>query len=169
MPTLIEVELSHPARDHVASVRAAGGQPDEIVVRCLVDAARHLKQIGAAFGTPHAALERQLDEVANAPSPPAVGISAHRLQAYARALRATNRAAARVAVEPRMVLRIPDTLLAGWTCAATAARQPLDHWISDALIAGPGSAIAWEASAAERGLSLGEWMWSAGGSALNLG
>ena len=122
--------------------------------------------VGQACDGEHQAekLRSYLDELARTPSPPVPG-GAARLTEFGKALRGAARrpeqgpaVAQRIAEQPRLTARAPYQALTAWRRAAIGSGQRLDKWAAGRLLRLPRARFLWEASAAERGETLAEWV-----------
>jgi hypothetical protein len=107
----------------------------------------------------------QLDELARSPSVPVPGAPI-RLMRFAAALRQLEgqqrvRVAGRADAAERDVtlgVTIPYQSVGAWRRSAIEAGQTLDFWAAERLRELPQRRVLWEATAAERGESLAEWV-----------
>jgi hypothetical protein len=108
-------------------------------------------------------LRERLDELARAPEASVPG-GAARLGAFGKALRSARSNGGPLprrplAIHPeRVCARAPYQALTAWRDAAIGERQRLDEWAAERLRRLPRGRFLWEASAAERGETLAEWV-----------
>jgi hypothetical protein len=158
LPESVVVELSAEAAQR-AEAEAAAGVPAELWLRIATETARHVDAVAVTVRLdPTEVFVLLADAAATSDSP--VPIEARRHRAYAAYLR-KPRARRRRPARLRFELALPDQMLAGWSIDAARLGETLAEYVSVRAVRAPDDAVALEAAAAERGYSLGEWIYAA--------
>jgi len=156
-----EIELRLPV-DLGVKVSASATEeriPVAVWIGLVIESTRALDQ-ARREGQRIGALDDELDQLARVPQPPVPG-AASRLAEFGRSLRDDHRRP-----EPErdlnhpgpLVARVPYPALTAWRLAAIESGQSVDDWAAAALAQLPRARYLWEASAAERGETLAEWV-----------
>jgi hypothetical protein len=154
---IIDLELADDVRARLARAAKTHGSPVAVIVVTAVEAER-----AVALVSQHTSMTREqtstlLDAAAGERlhrgiDPPAL----RRLRAYSLALLA----GADAPVQPtpsHLPLRVPYSLAAAWSIAASTEASPLEAWIIDVLGQADLGRTHWEAAAAYAGRSLESW------------
>jgi hypothetical protein len=163
--THTKIEFGAPAglARQAMEIARQEGLPDPVWVGLVIESERVIRQ---ACEDQHQAAELRgyLDRVARAPSSSVPG-AARRLTEFGKALRgARARPAQRTMLAPdlsgsaRMAALIPYQAITAWRRDAIEKAQPFEVWAAERLRLLPRDRLLWEAAAAERGETLGEWV-----------
>jgi hypothetical protein len=158
----IELELPIDLARGADELAAEEGLATTVWVALVIESERAVRR---ACGNDSQAdeLRDRLDELARTPVAPVPG-GAARLGAFGKALRGAGSDAGPlpkrpVAIHPeRLSARAPYQALTAWRDAAIGEGQRLDEWAAERLRWLPRGRFLWEASAAERGETLAEWV-----------
>jgi hypothetical protein len=154
----LPIDLAHGAHD----LAAMEGVPSAVWVALVIESERAVRQARGEDSDAEELRDR-LDELAKTPAAPVPG-GALRLGAFGKALRhagpgAGPRPGRPVTLHPqRMTARAPYQALTVWRAAAIGDGRRLDEWAAERLRPLPRGRFLWEASAAERGETLAEWV-----------
>lgn len=133
--------------------------PVAVWIGFVIESERALNQ-ARSEGQQVDALCDELDQLARVPQPPVPG-AARRLAEFGRSLRDAQQ---RPELAPdlqnpgQLVARVPYPALTAWRRAAIECGQSVDGWAAARLAGLPRVRYLWEASAAERGETLAEWV-----------
>lgn len=156
-----EIELRLPV-DLATKVLASAAEeriPVAVWIALVIESGRALDQTWRE-GWQVEALCDELDQLARVSQPPVPG-GASRLAEFGRSLRDDQR---RPKLGPeaqnpaRLVARVPNPALTAWRRAAIESGLSVDGWAAARLARLPRVRYLWEASAAERGETLAEWV-----------
>jgi hypothetical protein len=158
LPQRVLVRCAPELATRTANAAARAGLPLTLWVRIAVEASRVRDDLARLTSETPQIIEAGLDAVTGGPLPAAHGCA--ELSHYARALRSapSERPAENRSADCQPM--VPDTIKAAWTLEAARAARTLDGWIASRLDHAPSGATAWEAEAASRGLSIGEWAYN---------
>ena len=152
----MRVTLSAVAAQSARGEAQRHGIPTELWVRLAVDAARHVSYLADEAGLGIDELHAEMDQAACRRWVTQT-LHAAATHAYARRLRAgVDRPYGPAACS--LTLMLPDQLMTAWTSEAARCALSLSRWIEEMIPCSPRGAPLWDAAAAERGLSLGEWI-----------
>jgi hypothetical protein len=102
---------------------------------------------------------RQVDERRQAPNVTTMAAARH--AAYAKQIREASGSVRRRALVTRLSIPIAESMATAWSIDAAADALTLERFVNARALEAPAVATVWEASSAERGQSLGEWMFEA--------
>ena len=140
----------------VAGAAEADGVPVELWAGITIESERALRATSQDFGVDRKELEALLATAAKE-HVPIVLAHGRRLAAYSRALRRQSLGAAS-GMQVTMTALVPYHSLVAWETQAGRAGERLEVWASGLLDAIPSGRVIWEATAAQRGQTLGEWI-----------
>lgn len=160
--TSLTLELSPYAQAALARPEVSS-LPMSLRLALWVESARWVMRIAEVHGMPEERIRAMLDESARSAPAAQVDlapITARRLVHYSRQLRgsraiASPRTASEVRVGAALEVEVPLRLASAW--AVAAGHVSLQDWVSAQLESAAGDVVLWEASAAARGETLGEW------------
>lgn len=158
VPQLLVVDLDDALSERLEEVAADLGLPRELWLRVAVEASRLLRR-AAHLGVEPDEVIRHVEERRRAPN--LTTMEAARYGAYARRIREGNGSGRRRAQVSRLSIPIPESMVTAWSIDAAAEGLTLDEFVNARALEAPTVAASWEASSAERGQSLGEWMFEA--------
>jgi hypothetical protein len=144
----------------VCQLAADEGLPPEPWAAIVIESSRSLNLASRLLGVPASRLSNELATSAAAPESQRVPAGpGGRLLAYARCLRTAPQ---RTVENERSPLDVPVPYVAilAWQQAATKSEASVGEWATNLLIELPTGRVAWEASAAEAGQTLCEWVLS---------
>jgi len=156
IPAIVDLDLgAHAEWARRAADRA--GVPVELYVRVAVEAARHVRGLRAIPGTD---LFRALDGAARRRHP-LQAIDGAPLFAYAAAIRRGGAAGPATSATRDSVVSVAVTqeMVTAWSIAAAESGTTRERLAQELIGEAAGDVMAWEATAAERGSTLGEWIY----------
>jgi hypothetical protein len=161
MPTPVPLGLTIARKRRLAARANRVRIPLGLWTRCAIECSRHVSEVAPQVGLSAPELTRQLDELAASwRDKPVTAACVRRQIQYARAVRQGDPSAPFEDSTSPVVAMLPDMMLAGWTQAASATGSALDSWAEQQLKLMPEHPHLWEATAAEAGRSLGEWIYT---------
>jgi hypothetical protein len=159
--TSLTLELSPYAQAALARPEVSS-LPMSLRLALCVESARWVIRIAEVHGVPEDRVRATLDESARSTPAAQVDlapITARRLVHYSRQLRgraiASPRTAPEVRVGAALEVEVPVRLASAW--AVAAGHGSLQDWVIAQVESAAGDVVLWEASAAARGETLGEW------------
>ena len=159
LPAIVPIEVDSAVRSTAAQAAVARRLPIELWIRLAVDGWRHANYAAAATDVSLDQLADWCDQRAAGADQPPLVVTGRLHQAYARLIDEGDATATPRRATSRIHLLLPDVVLSGWSVGAAAAGVDLSTYVSRALEQAPDGVASWEAAAAARGLSLGEWIW----------
>jgi hypothetical protein len=152
--TEIPLKLPDAVVEAVVPLAASDGVPTAVWLGLAVESERAIAGLGLS-GPASAGLRSQLDDFAARPIDPVMG-GAQQLASFAMSLRTAPRSGKSMG-EPTSA-RVPYGSRTIWRLAATEAEETVDSWAARLLVQATPRRALWEAAAAERGVTLPEWI-----------
>jgi hypothetical protein len=160
----LEIDFDAPTvlAEAVRTIAAEEGLPDDVWVGLVIESERAV-EVPCPDGSTED-FRGHLDDLASTSGAPVPG-GAARLGEFGKALRAAasrprQSQGSRLPVTERSQLtaKVPYQALTAWRRAAIEHAQPFDTWAVERLEPLPRARFLWEATAAERGETLAEWV-----------
>jgi hypothetical protein len=152
--TAIPFEVPTDLGDRLFGIAGAAGVPLELSVALMIESERALGLVHPDRSTDE--LERELDRISAAALPPIPGGST-RLAAYARALRRGGCGAVK-SYGRQLTLPVPHHTSTSWRRSAAVGQETMDRWMARLASTAGKRRHLWEASSAESGMTLAEWV-----------
>jgi hypothetical protein len=154
---VVDLYLGADLRERLDSAAAAQGVPIAVLLLATVEAERVIAVVAARSGRTRGEITSLLDAGAEArPERDVDPPPARRLRAYAFAILAGAHPPEQP-TSPRLAIRVPQSLAAAWSLAATREESSLEDWVISKLERGELTRTRWEAAAAYAGRSLESW------------
>lgn len=156
-------EIRLRASEHDSAVEAqaaAAGVPSSLWATLAIESQRCLQETASLFGVPGHVVSGALEHAASDGRKSAAGPSGEspsRLYDYARALVRAGARPARPTIGG-LLLRPPLRMLTAWSLSCHATGLPLEAWATLHLAEAINEPVNWEASAAQAGQTLAEWI-----------
>jgi hypothetical protein len=159
VPQLLVVDLDDAVSQRLEEEAADLGLPRELWLRVAVEASRLVRRAAHLLGVEAGEVMRHVEKRKQALN--VTTMEAARHDAYAKQIRESNGSVRRRARVSRLSLPIPESMITAWSIDAAADGLTLDEFVNARALDAPAGAISWEASSAQRGQSLGEWVFEA--------
>jgi hypothetical protein len=156
VPRLLVVDLDRVVSERLDAEAADLGLPRELWLRIAVEASRLLRRAAHLLGVARNEVIRYVEERSRALN--LTTMEAARYDAYAKQIRQGRGSGRRRAPVSRLSIPIPESMVTAWSIDAAADSQTLEEFVNARALDAPAGAASWEAASAERGQSLGEWM-----------
>jgi hypothetical protein len=159
VPQLLVVDLDEPLSERLEEEAAELGLPRELWLRVAVEASRLLRHAAHLLGVEPSDVIRRVEERTQPRN--LTTMEAARYDAYAKQVREGSGSSGRRAPVSRLSIPIPESMVTAWSIDAAAETLTLEEFVNERALEAPEAAMSWEALSAERGQSLGEWMFEA--------
>jgi hypothetical protein len=159
VPQLLVVDLDYAVSQRLEEEAADLGLPRELWLRVAVEASRLVRRAAHLLGVEAGEVMRHVEKRKQALN--VTTMEAARHDAYAKQIRESKGSVRRRARVSRLSLPIPESMITAWSIDAAADGLTLDEFVNARALDAPAVAISWEASSAQRGQSLGEWVFEA--------
>jgi hypothetical protein len=159
VPQLLVVDLDQALAERLQEEAAELGLPRELWLRVAVEVSRLLRRAAELLGVLPNEVVRHVESRSQAPT--LTTMEAARFDAYAKQIREGARPRRPRVPVSRLSIPIPENMVTAWSIDAAAEALTLQEFVNARALEAPRAAASWEALSAERGQSLGEWIFEA--------